>query len=109
MSLLLPLSRHYTTLDTTEIIPIKHGVAGKHYMGGNLKQRRRSFGLVAIGGAQTNVLAIGGMRSQYGNSELYDTEEWDKVGKIWKPYTKTLDPQYKGQAYLAVSPELVCN
>ena len=92
---------------TTEIIPIKNGLAGEHYNGGNLNFPRYGFGLVAIGGHYKKVLAIGSQQEEYHVLLDTGTEEWDDHKEEWKPSSISINTPYTG-AYLAVPPQLVC-
>ena len=92
--------------DSTEIIPVNTGVP-RMVRHGELKVKRRYFGMMAVGGRYPQIMAFGGKGKNVNN--LKSIEIWDSETEKWRLAPFSMNYARNAFGFLAVPESTICN
>ena len=96
--------------DSTEIIPVNTGVP-RMVRHGELKVKRRYFGMMAVGGRYPQIMAFGGKGKNTANQDvnLKSIEMWDSETEKWRLAPFSMNYARNAFGFLAVPESTICN
>ena len=96
--------------DSTEIIPVNTGVP-RMVRHGELKVKRRYFGMMAVGGRYPQIMAFGGKGKNTANQDvnLKSIEIWDSETEKWRLAPFSMNFARNAFGFLAVPESTICN
>ena len=92
-------------LSSTEIIPLLTGVP-RMVVHGELKEKRRYFGMMAVGGRFPQIMTFGGKNK---NGNLKSIEVWDSETEKWSLASFSMKHARFAFGFLNVPESTICN